>query len=154
MHYLPGPGSHSLRKGRYSQENGIYLITTITHQRIPWFQEFSFARILCGILENQKILSGATELCRVVIPDHIHLLLQLAETPMHKVVNRLKSCSARALNREIGRTGRFRDPGFHAHALREEEDMLGFSRYIIANPIRAGLVRRYGDYPYWNAVWV
>ena len=28
------------------------------------------------------------------------------------------------------------------------------SRYVVANPLRAGLVERIGDYPYWNAVWI
>jgi hypothetical protein len=28
------------------------------------------------------------------------------------------------------------------------------ARYIIANPIRAGLVERAGDYPLWDACWL
>ncbi|MFV3292807.1 transposase, partial [Pseudomonas sp. NY11955] len=28
------------------------------------------------------------------------------------------------------------------------------ARYIIANPIRAGLVSRVGDYSHWDAVWL
>ena len=28
------------------------------------------------------------------------------------------------------------------------------ARYIVANPLRAGLVERVGDYPYWDAVWL
>ncbi|MFV3290267.1 transposase, partial [Pseudomonas sp. NY11955] len=28
------------------------------------------------------------------------------------------------------------------------------ARYIVANPIRAGLVSRVGDYPHWDAVWL
>ncbi len=27
------------------------------------------------------------------------------------------------------------------------------ARYIIANPVRAGLVYSVRDYPYWDAVW-
>ena len=27
-------------------------------------------------------------------------------------------------------------------------------RYVLLNPVRAGLVLRVGAYPYWNAVWV
>jgi len=88
------------------------------------------------------------------MPDHIHMLVQIGQTPLHGIVNQLKSYSARLLNREIGRSGRFWDHGFHDHALRKEENMVDVARYIVANPVRAGLVRRYGDYPYWNAVWV
>jgi len=28
------------------------------------------------------------------------------------------------------------------------------ARYIVANPIRAGLVDNIGQYPYWDAVWL
>jgi len=154
MPFTTGPGSSALRKGRYSQENGLYFITSATDHRIPWFQEFSFARIMCSHLENRKLFQDSRCLCWVVMPDHIHLLLQVGKTPLFRIVNRLKSSSARALNQEIGRSGRFWDHGFHDYALRKEEDMLEVARYIVANPIRAGLTRRYGDYPYWNAVWI
>ncbi len=28
------------------------------------------------------------------------------------------------------------------------------ARYVVANPLRAGLVERIGDYPLWDAIWV
>ena len=34
------------------------------------------------------------------------------------------------------------------------EDLVGVARYIVANPVRAGLVNRVGEYPYWDAVWL
>jgi len=154
MAHPPGPGTSASRRGRHTQKNGIYFITAITDQRIPWFQELSFAQIMCRILASPAGLADAENLCWVVMPDHVHLLVRIGETPLQKVLNRLKSRSARLLNLEIGRTGRFWDPGFHDHALRREESIVDVARYIVANPIRAGLVRRYGDYPYWNAVWL
>jgi len=154
MNSPPGPGTRALRRGRYSQQNGIYFVTTVTDQRIPWFQVFSFARIMCTSIESPLGMADARGLCWVVMPDHAHLLLQLGRTPLQEVISRLKSRSARLLNSEIGRTGRFWCPGFHDHALRKEEDVIGVARYIIANPIRAGIARKYGDYPFWNAVWI
>jgi hypothetical protein len=38
--------------------------------------------------------------------------------------------------------------------LRREEDVLSVARYIVVNPLRAGLVARVGDYPLWDAVWL
>ena len=88
------------------------------------------------------------------MPDHFHLLLQLRDVKLERVLNRLKSRSALLLNREIGRKGRFWAPGFYDHALRKNEELISVARYIVANPLRAGLVRRLGDYPYWNAMWL
>jgi REP element-mobilizing transposase RayT len=130
------------------------LVTTVTEQRIPWFQVLSFAQIMCQTLEAPGCLADSKNLCWVVMPDHVHLLLQLGDTGLSEVVKRLKALSARRLNREIGRTGRFWAPGFHDHALRREEDLKGVARYIVANPLRAGLVKCVADYPYWNAVWL
>jgi hypothetical protein len=28
------------------------------------------------------------------------------------------------------------------------------ARYIIGNPVRAGIVTQVGDYPLWDAIWV
>ncbi len=38
--------------------------------------------------------------------------------------------------------------------LRNDEDLTTVARYLIANPVRAGLVDRAGMYPFWDAVWV
>jgi len=154
VNYSSKPGSQALRKGRWSQGNGIYFITSVTDQRIPWFQEPEFAQVICRDIERPVCLADATVLCWVVMPDHIHLLLQLREVSLTRVISRLKSQTAIKLNREIGRSGRFWSPGFHDHALRHEENIKGIARYIVANPLRAGLVSSVGDYPYWNSVWL
>ena len=105
-------------------------------------------------MEDPACILDSTNLCWVVMPDHLHLLLQLGKSDLSLVVRQLKSRSALELNREIGRLGPFWFPGFHDHALRKEEDLKGVARYIVANPLRTGLVKRLADYPYWNAVWL
>ena len=148
------PGQRGLRRGRHSRVHGVYLVTAVTDQRIPWFQVMSFARCMCRCLADPGCLPGSRNLCWVVMPDHVHLLLELLDADLSRSVKCLKATSARKLNREIGRSGRFWAPGFHDHALRKEEDLKGVGRYIVANPLRAGLVTRLSDYPYWNAVWL
>ena len=70
------------------------------------------------------------------------------------VVNRMKSASIREANRVLGRVGALWQRAYHDHALHSDEDVVAVARYIVANPIRAGLVRQAGDYPLWNAVWL
>ncbi|MGH8412134.1 MAG: REP-associated tyrosine transposase, partial [Pseudomonas sp.] len=38
--------------------------------------------------------------------------------------------------------------------IRRDEDLPAVARYIVANPLRAGLVEKIGDYPLWDAVWL
>ena len=147
-------GCRALRKGRWSQVNGIYMLTTVTEQRIRWFQVFDFGRIVCRGLHSRACLGDAIALCWVVMPDHVHLLLELHEDSLQQVMNRFKSTTAIRLNRTIGRTGRFWQKGYHDRALRRDEDLQAVARYVVANPLRAGLVTRLADYPFWNAVWL
>ncbi len=43
---------------------------------------------------------------------------------------------------------------YYDHVLRTEEDVRKVARYIVANPVRAGLVRTASDYPYCGSfVW-
>jgi hypothetical protein len=44
--------------------------------------------------------------------------------------------------------GRLWQPQYYDHVLRDEEDTLRVARYIIVNPVRAGLVTSPRDYPF------
>ena len=70
------------------------------------------------------------------------------------MINRLKSASSRHANRVLGQRGAIWQKSFHDHALRADEDLRMVARYIVANPLRAGLVEQINDYPFWNAFWL
>ena len=149
------PGHAALRKGRVSMFGQIYLVTTTTLDRQPFFADFTAAQAAAQTFEDIAVLADAKLLALVLMPDHFHGLVQLGEiTDLYNIMNRLKSASARRVNRVIGREGALWAKAYHDHALRQEEDVLGTARYIVANPIRAGLVARVGDYPFWNAIWL
>lgn len=148
-------GHHALRKGRVSIANGIYLITTTTLDRQKLFADFGAGCAAARCFEDARLLGDAKMLAWVLMPDHWHGLLQLGERDeLSAVVRRLKSASAQQVNRALGRRGAVWAAAFHDHALRSEEDLQGMARYVVANPLRAGLVARVGDYPFWNAVWL
>ena len=87
------------------------------------------------------------------MPDHMHFALQLAEDEtLAKTMNQINSCSAIAVNRALNRHSQLWQGACHDHALRDEEQLFTAIRYLISNPIRAGLVEKLGDYPYWNIV--
>jgi len=148
-------GHHALRKGRVSIANSIYLVTTTTFERQKLFADFSAACAAAQCFEKIELLGDATMLAWVLMPDHVHWLLQLgARDKLSKVIDRIKSASGRHTNIQMGRSGAVWAKAFHDHALRDDEDIQHVARYIVANPLRAGLVTRIGDYPFWNAVWL
>ena len=146
------PVGHNLRKGRVSLKNQIYLVTYVTEGRKNRFTDFQSARLIIESLKNSK---HTKTLAFVVMPDHVHWLLQLlGEASLSKVLQSVKSVSARRLNHHLGRSGRFWQDGFHDHALRKEEAVIDAARYIIANPLRAGLVENVRNYSHWDAIWL
>lgn len=90
----------------------------------------------------------------VVMPDHFHWLISLGDTTLAKLMGRVRSSSALQINRAHSTNGQIWQRGYHDHALRSEEDVLETARYVVANPLRAGLVKHLAEYPLWDAIWL
>ncbi|XXF07321.1 transposase [Pseudomonas sp. D2-3] len=148
------PHSVSLRKGRISLTNHIYLLTATVENRQAIFADLAPARLLIRELYNAQASGLAESLAWVVMPDHLHWLVSLQKDSLSELMQRVKGRSALQVNSRLGRQGRLWQEGFHDRALHREEDVLSVARYIVANPLRAGLVTRVGDYPFWDAVWL
>lgn len=148
------PHGCDLRKGRWSETGRAYLITSVTQRRQPVFRNLWCARFLIGELRAADALDWSTTWAFVVMPDHLHWLVALKEADLSRLVLRLKPRSTIEINRLLGWSGRMWQKGFHDHALRDEEDLRAVARYVVANPVRAGLVQSVRDYPHWDARWV
>ena len=146
--------SHRLRAGRFSEPGRTYLLTTTVQRREPLFREFALGRLLIAELRAAHEQGWVSSLAWVVMPDHLHWLVTLQTHPLDAVMRRIKSNSSRLINRRLGREGPVWQDGYHDRALRRDEDLQVAARYIVANPLRAGLVERLGDYPLWDAVWL
>lgn len=152
---LPGGGTSELRKGRFSNQNQIYHISTATAGREQLFVAFQNARTVIQSLRREDIFGNSETLAFVVMPDHLHWLLQLTgDRSLSVCVNTMKSFSARAINKRSGRHGRLWQKGFFDRAIRRDEDLVTIARYIVANPLRAGIVKSVRCYPHWDAAWL
>jgi REP element-mobilizing transposase RayT len=88
------------------------------------------------------------------MPDHVHWLLELRNGDLSSVVQKAKSRASRAIRAELGVDSFAWRSGFFDRALRCQTELLPTARYIVANPLRAGLVNSLRDYPHWDAVWL
>lgn len=141
--------SKNLRQGRHSQPGQIYLITTVTQHRQPVFADFHAARTLIQALRAAQTNCQADTLAYVVMPDHLHWLISLCEgAHLSTVVQTAKSVTSHRLGRKIWQHG------YHDRALRQEEDLPAAARYLVANPLRAGLTQTLATYPHWDAIWL
>jgi len=144
-----------LLRGRASIAGQIYIVTTVTRGRARLFLDLYLGRIVVRALYSEATAIGATTLAYVVMPDHLHWLVQLhPHHTLSTVVRSVKGKTAFEIGRFQGTRGPVWEVGFHDHALRTEEDLQSVARYIVRNPIRAGLARSVYDYSLWDAVWI
>jgi REP-associated tyrosine transposase len=79
----------------------------------------------------------------MIMPDHVHLVLSfpITEKRLQTIISKWKEWTAKTLKVEWQRD-------FFEHRLRTEESFREKADYILANPVRAGLVERAEDWPY------
>jgi len=146
---------NDLRKGRWSAPGQEYLVTTVTAERRPLFTSLAAAMPVIHALGQASDSSAARWLAWVLMPDHFHGLISLGQhQSLSAVMRHFKGASARSWNQAFGREGSLWQPNFQDRALRHEEDRRSVARYLVGNPVRAGLVDRVGDYPFWDALWL
>ena len=149
------PGHSALRKSRYSVCNRIYLITTVTSRRDPVFRDFRAGRIVVNEMRSLEVEGRADTLAWVLMPDHLHWLMQLGVgQTLARVIKILKGRSSRILNQNLKRKGAVWQSAYHDHAVRRDEDLNRLERTIVAPPLRAGIVTSVGKYPLWDCVWL
>ncbi|WP_410499119.1 REP-associated tyrosine transposase [Chitinibacter sp. S2-10] len=144
-----------LLKGRCSMTHQAYHITCTTYRRARWFESPALARIVIREMRALHEANSVDSLAWALMPDHFHWLFTLqSERDLAGVMQSLKGRSAKLINDHLHRSGTVWQKGFYDHAVRANENLQQIARYIVANPLRAGLVQNIGDYPWWDAVWL
>jgi REP element-mobilizing transposase RayT len=88
----------------------------------------------------------------VVMPDHVHLLLQPLRdangwpVPLVDILQCMKSTTAHRINKQLGHSGPVWEEESFDHVLRSAESLKEKAEYIRQNPARRKLVRRPEDY--------
>jgi REP element-mobilizing transposase RayT len=89
----------ALRLGRVSESGRVYLVTTACHSRARLFELPEYAEIMMREFARQAAREGISSLAHVVMPDHVHWLVQLLSSPdLGRTVRSLKGRSARQIN--------------------------------------------------------
>ncbi|MEV5118687.1 REP-associated tyrosine transposase [Stenotrophomonas indicatrix] len=140
--------SPRLRYGRYSRSGNVYSLTTATHSRAPLFADAANVAVLVDTLRFIERSGFSRSFTWVVMPDHLHWLMELQKGTLAQCMAVLKSRSSRLLNRQLGRKGPLWQHGYHDHAVRTDESLHEKAMYILANPVRAGLAGELGEYPH------
>jgi REP element-mobilizing transposase RayT len=87
----------------------------------------------------------------VVMPNHVHLLFEVQETPMSELVDAWKGFAAKEANKRLGRKGQFWQDGYWDTYMRDEAHEEKAKRYIENNPVKAHLASVPKQWPWSSA---
>jgi REP element-mobilizing transposase RayT len=77
----------------------------------------------------------------VIMPNHIHVLVEIWHVPMSDILKGWKGYSSKAANRILGRTGTLWEEDYFDRYIRDENHYRRVVRYMEGNPAKAGLVK-------------
>jgi REP element-mobilizing transposase RayT len=120
----------------------VYFVTFCVYQRRKVLaNEKTFTAFLHAVnrLTKWSVLAG------VLMPDHVHLLA----TPLDREtsVGNVSGALKRWIRQELKAQWKWQ-PGCFDRLLRSEESALEKWMYIRENPVRAGFVKEWKDWPY------
>ena len=125
-----------------------YFLTFCTRDRTRVFT----SREAVGSALEQIRRTAAAERFAIIaycfMPDHVHLLVEgtHGDSDLRRFAKLAKQRSGAAHAQATGE--RLWQEGYYEHVLRVEENTRGVARYLLENPVRAGLVASPCDYPF------
>jgi REP element-mobilizing transposase RayT len=147
MSDLPKRKPHRLSPELYQDDGRAFSITIASAPRLPVFVEGEFAQTCIRILSELRDLHGIPVYAYCLMPDHVHLLIgATAAMPVPRFIQEWKSRCYRE-RRRLGNPQGFWQRSYYDHALRDHENLRRIARYILENPVRAGLVDDFRSYP-------
>ena len=146
---MPPPIRKGIRlpESIYRETGRLFSVTIGTAPRSPVFADIPFGLECVEHLRKTRETIGTLVYAFCLMPDHVHLLLGIApKGNLAPVIGSWKSLCSRT-RRQLGEGAKFWQRSFYDHGLRKSEDMIDVALYILNNPVRAGLVRDFHDYP-------
>jgi hypothetical protein len=80
------------------------------------------------------------------MPNHVHLLVESGEVPLSRIMQRLSSSYTQYFNRRHGQVGHLFQGRYKAILCDKDSYLLGLTRYLHLNPLRAKVVKDPGKY--------
>ena len=129
--------------GRHS-----YFVTFCTDNRAETLADREVATMVLDCIRRSSNRYEFAVLAYCLMPDHVHLLVYgtSAAADLRRFIKTIKQSSGQMYAARTKQ--RLWQEGYHDHVVRPEEDLSAIARYVIDNPVRAGIVESSVDYPF------
>jgi REP element-mobilizing transposase RayT len=128
----------------------LYHVTSRGNERGPIFRDVGdrrhFLNLLASVIPDQAWLLHSY----CLMGNHYHLLVETARPTLSRGMHALNARYSQDFNRRHERAGHVFEGRFKAIVVQKQAHLLELHRYIVLNPVRAGLVRRPEDWPWSN----
>jgi putative transposase len=124
----------------------MYHVTLRGNHRQDIFFTRADHHLLTTIISEVIERCGAQIHAYCYMPNHIHLLMQVDDTPLSKIMLLIASQYARRVQARLETTGHFFERRYHAVLVDTDAYLVTLLRYIHHNPVRAQLVSSPDNY--------
>ena len=134
------------RAPRVQTPGGVYHVTTRGNRRQIVYEIESDGAFFCHLVASCVRRLGWRCHSFCLMPTHYHLLLETPEPNLSAGMQRLNGVYAKWFNQAHGFEGHLFERRFRCIEVVTEPHLVELSRYIVLNPVRAGLCEHPGDW--------
>ena len=136
------------RKPRVHYAGALYHVISRGNRRERIFRSQSDFERFQSLLREIKDQFGLTIYAYVQMPNHFHLLLEVGDNPLSKVMQSLLYRYTRYYNQRYRQVGHLFQGRYKAIMCDKESYLLELVRYLHLNPVRARMVINPEEYPW------
>jgi REP element-mobilizing transposase RayT len=133
---------------RVQLAGGFYHITSRGNRRQTIYSCDGERRLFLALLWAVAADHGWRVHAYCLMGNHYHLLVETTQPTLSAGMQRLQSLYAQRFNRRHQLTGHLFEGRFHATLIEGNVQLVAVARYIVCNPVRAGICATAGEWPW------
>lgn len=132
----------------------LYHVTARGNRRHPIYLDDTDRRAWFGALGDACARSNCVVHAYCQMNNHFHLLIETVDGNLSAAMRQLNGNFSRGFNRRHDTVGHLFQGRYHAVLVQKEAYLLEVARYIVLNPVRAGLVALPQDWEWSSYRWM
>ena len=136
------------RAPRLNLVDGLYHVTSRGVRRLPIYEDGIDYRWFRRLFDGLALELGWICHAYCLMPNHYHLVLETPFANLSAGLQRLNWRHALRFNWRHGHTGHLFESRFHSELIETDTYLLEAARYVVLNPVRAGLCRHPAQWPF------
>lgn len=137
----------------YTDSRYVYFLTICARhkvgadRRVCPFEDKRLANQIIESLIYRWKRADISLYCYCLMPDHLHIAVSPKDSKnLSTIIKEFKTYTTQIGWKYVGIKGKLWQKGYYDHIARRQEDLVSICRYILANPVRKGLVEDAEDW--------